>query len=169
MKPITTKQTKYAQYGGLDLFRLAAAYLVIAIHTSPLASYSLQGDFFFTRILARTAVPFFFMVTGQFILSDYLNGKTGDCSAIFRYLKKVLLLYAVSIILYLPIGIYAGHYKELTAPSLLKMLRFNSLSSAPFLLCGRLCRRISGSLRFGTPWRQLLGNYFPYSRVVFRL
>ncbi len=47
MKPITTKQTKYAQYGGLDLFRLAAAYLVIAIHTSPLASYSLQGDLFY--------------------------------------------------------------------------------------------------------------------------
>lgn len=142
MKSITTTQTTHTEYGGLDWFRLAAAYLVVAIHTSPLASYSPQGDFFFTRILARTAVPFFFMVTGQFILSDYLNGKTRDCSAVFRYLKKVLLLYGISVFLYLPIGIYAGHYKELTFSSLLRMLFFDGtfyhLWYFPALLCGIL-------------------------------
>ena len=58
--------------GGLDIFRLAAAFLVVAIHTSPLISFSAEGDFFLTRVLARTAVPFFFMVTGQFVLSDSL-------------------------------------------------------------------------------------------------
>ena len=60
-------------FGGLDLFRIAAACLVVAIHTSPLETVSTEGDFFLTRILARVAVPFFFMVTGQFVLSDYLK------------------------------------------------------------------------------------------------
>lgn len=59
-------------YGGLDAFKLAAALLVVAIHTSPLGSISPGGDFFLTRVLARVAVPFFFLVTGQFVLGDAL-------------------------------------------------------------------------------------------------
>ncbi len=51
----------------LDWSRLAAAVLVIAIHTSPLAQLSAAGDFWLTRVLARVAVPFFLMVTGHFL------------------------------------------------------------------------------------------------------
>lgn len=54
---MTMKQEQ--SYGGLDRFRILAAVLVIAIHTSPLGSYSADADFFLTRILARVAVPFF--------------------------------------------------------------------------------------------------------------
>lgn len=45
--------------GGLDRFRLAAALLVVAIHTSPLTCLSPKADFLLTRVLARVAVPFF--------------------------------------------------------------------------------------------------------------
>ena len=55
-------------YGGLDVFRLVAAFLVIAIHTSPLTCFGANADFFLTRVLARVAVAFFFMVTGQFMV-----------------------------------------------------------------------------------------------------
>ena len=51
------------RYGGLDAFKVIAALLVVAIHTSPLTTYSPDGDFLLTRSLARVAVPFFFMVT----------------------------------------------------------------------------------------------------------
>ena len=50
------------KFPALDAFRIPAAVLVIAIHTSPLASVSDLGDFWFTRVLARVAVPFFFMM-----------------------------------------------------------------------------------------------------------
>ena len=56
------------QLGGLDYFRIAAACLVIAIHTAPMSSFSNEADFILTGIIARVAVPFFFMVTGQFLL-----------------------------------------------------------------------------------------------------
>ena len=56
-------------YVGLDCFRLFAAFLVIAIHTSPLLSFSETGDFILTRIIARVAVPFFFMTSGFFLIS----------------------------------------------------------------------------------------------------
>ena len=54
----------------LDLFRLAAVMLVVANHTSPLVSVSPLWDFWFTRVLARVAVPFFLMVSGYFLAKD---------------------------------------------------------------------------------------------------
>lgn len=119
--------------GGLDLFRLAAALLVIAIHTSPLASFNDGADFFLTRILARVAVPFFFMVTGHFILSELFTGRECPKAAgqklfparLQKYLLRLSLLYGAAILLYLPLGIYAGHYEGLTLGKALRMLLFD--------------------------------------------
>lgn len=114
-------------YGWLDNFRLAAAVLVIAIHTSPLTTFSAEGDFFFTRILARIAVPFFLMVTGQFVVGRFTEESARSDASLFPVgqLQKLLLLYALSIVLYLPIGIYAGHYRGLTFGGALRMLLFD--------------------------------------------
>lgn len=56
-------------YTGIDYFRFIAALLIIAIHTSPLGSFSETGDFMLTRIIARVAVPFFFYDIR--VLSDF--------------------------------------------------------------------------------------------------
>lgn len=85
----------------LDDFRLLAAALVVAIHTSPLESYTAAGDFWLTRVLARVAVPFFFMVSGHFLAER-------DWKGVPKLLKKLALLYAVSTVLYLPLTIYSG-------------------------------------------------------------
>lgn len=112
-------------YGALDRFRVAAAILVIAIHTSPLTSINESADFFLTRVLARIAVPFFLMVTGQFVAGRFLGSAQEGGSALKKYLAKTSLLYIFCILLYLPIGIYAGHYKDLTVSSALRMLIFD--------------------------------------------
>lgn len=104
--------------GALDVFRLAAAVLVIAIHTSPLESVSADGDFFLTRILARIAVPFFFMVTGYF--ADF-----SDFGKLRKPLLKTAALYGFSIALYVPFGIYAGYFKNFSVGSALRMLIFD--------------------------------------------
>ena len=67
----------------MDLFRLAAVVLVVANHTSPLVSVSPLWDFWFTRVLARVAVPFFLMVSGCFLAKDQWR-RTG------AFLKKDL-------------------------------------------------------------------------------
>lgn len=108
--------------GGLDKFRLAGALLVVAIHTSPLTCISAEADFFLTRILARVAVPFFLMVTGQFVLPRILEPGVRAGRRLLRYLARAGMLYLACILLYLPLGIYAGHYKELTAAKVLQML-----------------------------------------------
>lgn len=111
-------------YGGLDRFRMVAALLVIAIHTSPLMSFSTDADFFLTRILARIAVPFFFMLTGQFVVSGFPGGSktTGQ---LWKYMKKTAFFYGVSILIYIPVGVYAGHYKDLTAMAVVRLLVFD--------------------------------------------
>lgn len=138
MRSISQTHTKS---GGLDVFRLIAAVIIIAIHTSPLESFNQDADFFLTRILSRIAVPFFFMVTGQFVVSDIIRKKTGhgrktltggkdisdsrNISKLTAYIKKIALIYAAAIIIYIPIGIYAGHYNNLSVAKVLKMLIFD--------------------------------------------
>lgn len=114
-----------SDYGILDRFRVIAAAMVIAIHTSPLATYSAHMDFFLTRVLSRLAVPFFFMVTGQFVLSYALWNQKGERAALRSYLLKLLALYGTAVLLYIPLGVYAGHYQNCTLPSLLQMLIFD--------------------------------------------
>lgn len=112
-------------YGGLDIFRVCAALLVIAIHTSPLTSISEGADFFLTRVLARIAVPFFLMVTGQFVAAGFLNPSVRTTARLHKFLQKTMLLYVFCILLYLPVGIYAGHYTEMTVGSALRMVIFD--------------------------------------------
>ena len=85
----------------LDRFRLLAAVLVVAVHTSPLTTYSVLGDFWLTRVLGRVAVPFFLMVTGHFLAE---NGWRNT----WTFWKKTALLYGLCILLYLPLNLYAG-------------------------------------------------------------
>lgn len=103
-------------YRGIDLFRIAAAFLVVAIHTSPLASYSATADFILTREIARVAVPFFFMTTGFFVL--------GSRERTISFLKKTAVIYALSVLLYLPVNVYAGHLDGLTIAGLFTQLFF---------------------------------------------
>lgn len=131
-------------YGGLDRFRLLAAFLVAAIHTSPLGSFSSEADFFLTRVLARVAVPFFFIVTGQFVVGPWLFapkdgthtfgagqtlpaeiGKSQNAGDIWKYLQRLLILYGISVLIYLPVGIYAGQYRNLSVALVLRMLLFD--------------------------------------------
>lgn len=123
-------------YPAIDRFKLLAAFLVIAIHTSPLTSLSPEADYILARVLARIAVPFFFMVTGYFVLPKALEDNSYACS----YLKRIGLIYLISMALYLPVGIYAGHFKGAGIVSILKMIfldgTFYHLWYLPALILG---------------------------------
>jgi len=93
------------RYATLDIFRLFFAFLIIAIHTSPLLSFNDTADFILTRIFARLAVPFFFMVTGYFL---YLH--KGNKQYIGAFYKKIAVIYSSAILLYLPLNFYTGYF-----------------------------------------------------------
>ena len=97
-----------------DAFKWLAAFLVVAVHTSPLESIWPYGDFLLTRIAARLAVPFFFMLTGYFTVQ------------VKKTEKKLLLLYLGVTCLYLPVQIYKYMGGEtFTAGRILKDIFFD--------------------------------------------
>lgn len=72
---------------------------------------------------------------------------------ILRYLKKILIMYIISVLLYIPVGIYAGHYRKLKLLSIMRMLFFDGsfyhLWYFPALIIGVLITCIM--LRFFRP------------------
>lgn len=122
---MTISEKSYCKTGGLDRFRFIAALLVIAIHTSPLTTLNADADFFLTRIAARVAVPFFFMVTGHFIVSDIFEKDDAKYDRVFSYVKKTAIVYGLCILLYLPLGFYAGYYENMTLYGIFRLLVFD--------------------------------------------
>ena len=115
-------EKKVESYTGIDVFRLVAAVLIITIHTSPLVGLSETGDFILTRIVARVAVPFFFVTSGFFLISRYHYQTAKLCA----FVKKTLLIYGAAIVLYIPVNLYNGYFKmEYLLPNLIKDIVFD--------------------------------------------
>lgn len=109
-------------YPGIDCFRLWAALLVVAIHTSPLAMFGSTGDFILTRVAARLAVPFFFMTSGFFLISHYAE----NANRLVQFVKHTCLIYELAIVLYLPVNVYNGYFQmDELALNLVKDLVFD--------------------------------------------
>lgn len=105
---------------GLDYAKLIAAFVVIAIHTSPLEEINKNLNYYIVYVIGRIAVPLFFMITGYFTLGEILY----STEKLKKYLIHISGLYIFSIILYIPINLYKGIRK----PSLIdafKVLLFD--------------------------------------------
>lgn len=109
---------------GIENFRIIAALLVIANHTAMLSSFSSEADFVFTYCLGRVAVPFFFMVSGYFVIGPWLKREDGSDRRMRNFLKKTVLLYAISTLLYVPVLAYS-HQLPHDVWSLLRMIFFD--------------------------------------------
>ncbi|MCI8426741.1 MAG: serine racemase VanT catalytic subunit [Lachnospira sp.] len=97
---------KSGNYSGIDCFRMIAALLIVAIHTSPLLSFNETADFILTRIIGRVAVPFFFMTSGFFLISRY----SCNNEKLKTFIKKTAVIYGIAIVIYIPINIYKGYF-----------------------------------------------------------
>lgn len=106
-------------YTNLDLAKFVCALLVVMIHTEPLADCAPEINFFFVNILARVAVPLFFVISGFLLFGpmEYESGRLSPCavniSRILRYWTKIALLYgswslAYLLILKIPMWISTG-------------------------------------------------------------
>ncbi|MFW5759933.1 MAG: acyltransferase [Cyclobacteriaceae bacterium] len=95
---------------GLDLFRLLAAFFVVCVHTEYGSIPRDYADYF--KLTLRWAVPFFFMASGYFgRISNYLATNSlseKDNHVIIKVLKKLLGIFLVSNLIYVPI-VYLKH------------------------------------------------------------
>lgn len=94
---------------GIDLFRLIAAIMVIAIHTFPFYSLSPSLDELITLTIFRVAVPFFFMTTGFFLIGNLsLKRSYYELKKVKLFIIKISKIYGVTILIYLPFSIMNG-------------------------------------------------------------
>lgn len=113
---------KSKSYTGIDCFRFMAALLIIAIHTSPLASFNEMADFILTRVIARVAVPFFLMTSGFFLISRY----THNADRLIAFIKNTALIYGAAILIYIPVNIYNGYFRmDNLVPNIIKDIVFD--------------------------------------------
>lgn len=105
----------------LDIFRFIAALMIVAIHIYPLAVFNQNVDYFFTRVIFRIGVPLFLMITGFFVLPKALKDK----NKLKDYTFKILKIYILSILIFLPINIYSGTFKNLDIINVLKDVFIN--------------------------------------------
>lgn len=102
----TEKISDKTEFIAVDFFRLVFAIGIVALHLGPLRDISKLGSYFLTHVLTRLSVPFFFLVSGFF-----LQKKIHDGQKIKRYVVRLLQLYLIYTVLYLP-QIIAGYIKS---------------------------------------------------------
>lgn len=81
----------------MDLFRLLCALLVVAIHTMTEYPPGFTPGYYFTHVLTRIAVPYFFCITGYYYMGALLNGK----KVYRKYMGKLLTVYCIWSFIYL--------------------------------------------------------------------
>ena len=99
-------------YYGIDLLKFTMAVCVVAIHTQPLygiQSVAVQRLF---DTITSLAVPYFFSVSGFLLFSkiDADISSEKNMEVCKKYLSRVLSLYVIWNIIYLPITIFG--FKE---------------------------------------------------------
>jgi len=98
---------KSQNYPWIDRVKYLVSFLVLIIHFRPLSDYNPIVDFSSAQIVARIAVPFFFISAGYFI---GVNGL--EKNVVMKSIKKNFKLYCVWSAIYLPfyILIYRAQY-----------------------------------------------------------
>ena len=85
------------EYVAIDVLRFIAAYLVMSIHYVIFIDVNEELNFWFIQVVCRLAVPFFFLVSGYFAAN-----KLQDKIKTYAYVKRILLMYIIYTVVYLP-------------------------------------------------------------------
>jgi surface polysaccharide O-acyltransferase-like enzyme len=80
------------------------AIFVIAVHTQPFENVKSPVFLSIYNIIVSTAVPFFFMSSGFLVFNKIKN--TGNIKKIWDYLIKLIKLYLIWTLIYMPLTLY---------------------------------------------------------------
>ncbi|MDE5967384.1 MAG: acyltransferase [Lachnospiraceae bacterium] len=92
-------------YRGIDVMKFIMALFVVVLHTHPFVDVNDTLSFLTADIMGRVAVPFFFAATG-FLLEKQIGQQKEKREIIAPYIRKLLILYCIWTVVYLPIIIY---------------------------------------------------------------
>jgi surface polysaccharide O-acyltransferase-like enzyme len=90
----------------LDIYRLIASFAVVILHVS-MGVIPLDVQIYL-RLVARFAVPFFFLVSGYFFYLGYM--KNGN-NFFLKNISKLLGIFLVASFFFLPVNVAKGNFK----------------------------------------------------------
>lgn len=93
------------QYAAVDIAKYVSALLVVCIHTFPFIDINQTFNTYFIQTVCRLAVPFFFMISGFFLFRK-MRHEEEDKELLKKYIFRLLRLYAIWTVIYLPYTIY---------------------------------------------------------------
>lgn len=96
------------RYNSIDLGKFIMAFCVVAIHTYPLANCSNEIILSIYDSFVLAAVPFFFLSSGYLLAKrmQWPYDSTESTHIIGSYLIKIIKLYLIWSVIYLPLAIY---------------------------------------------------------------
>ncbi len=114
-------------YGILDIAKFVSSLLVVAIHCAPLIEISEPANFVLVQILARLAVPFFFIASGWLFFQKIDPQKSWkdetNVKALKHYWKRILRIYLVWSALYMPLIVVSWVQGGFHWTSLIRLIR----------------------------------------------
>ena len=126
-------------YYALDIAKFISAFLVICIHCGPLLDVSETGNFVLVQIIARLAVPFFFVASGFLLFqkidlqrewNDYENK-----AKLKHYVGRLCKIYLIWTILYLPFNYLLVSENGISLMEILRYLRDFFFTGSYYHLC----------------------------------
>lgn len=94
------------EYKGIDVFKFIMALFVVVLHTQPLYGINSWMNFLTAAVISRMAVPFFFTASGFLLQKQVSVNETGAREVLGRYIRKILGVYCIWTVIYMPIIIY---------------------------------------------------------------
>jgi len=107
---------------GIDVLKLGLAFLIVALHIFPVSGMKgFQGlvSYEIANGITRIGVPTFFIISGYF-----LRNKLEDSAYLLKYGKRILILYFVWQLIYLPDLIRFYHLGRFTFSEVVQKLIF---------------------------------------------
>lgn len=114
---------KYTFYNtnNIDYAKVVMAFLVVAIHFSPLVSFDVETNYWLIQYIARLAVPFYFICNGYFV---FFNRSMEDGLMLVKSQAiKLLKLYLIWTVIYSPLIFLSIITKEDKLSELLEKIR----------------------------------------------
>lgn len=96
--------TKHKNLHIVDIVKFICSILILFLHTEVFKSISPIMSMGFRNTIATIAVPFFFTISGFFFWKKYFNTatKNGTSNILLPTLKRLIFLYLVYSLIYLP-------------------------------------------------------------------
>lgn len=115
------------QYPQLDIMKFISALLVVAIHCAPFIQLDEDVNFVFVQIIARLAVPFFFITSG-FLFFRSIDASKGmrdpeNIAKLKHYWLRILRIYVIWSVLYLPLLVISWIQGGFDTGTLIRLLR----------------------------------------------